>query len=192
MGGNRPADWHVLDLDKDPTPGDPDRVRDLSKNLHDFADDVARVLRDIKGMAGEEAILQWAGKTADAFIAEFEDAPGKLKKLKKSYEMAGDALASYWPELERAQALADKALAQGREAQGDLSSAKTRLGSADSWVDKAGKEADKYKDDGKDGNGKNKDVPPPDPDKVKAATRNATAANKEHTAAQGAVDSAQG
>lgn len=189
MAGNRPADWHVLDLDKDPTPGDPDRVRNLAKNLHDFADDVSKVLRDIKGMAGEDAILTWAGKTAESFTSEFESAPGKLKKLKKSYEMAGDALSAYWPELERAQALADKALVKGREAQGDLSSAQTRLTSADSWMDKAGKEADKYKDDG--GSKAGKDVPPPDPDKVKAATRNATAAEKAQSAAKSDVSAAK-
>ncbi|MGW6058722.1 putative T7SS-secreted protein [Streptomyces sp. NPDC055189] len=188
MVGNRPADWHVLDLDKDPTPGDPDRVRNLAKNLHDFADDVSKVLRDIKGMAGEDAILTWAGKTAESFTAEFEDAPGKLKKLKKSYEMAGDALSTYWPELERSQALADKALAKGREAQTSLSAAQTRLTSADSWVDKAGKEADKYKDDG---GSKDKDVPKPDPDKVKAASRNATSAEKAQTAAKSDVTAAQ-
>ncbi|MGW6269268.1 DUF6531 domain-containing protein [Streptomyces sp. NPDC055060] len=186
MAGNRPADWHVLDLDKDPTPGDPDRVRNLAKNLHDFADDVSKVLRDIKGMAGEDAILTWAGKTAESFTSEFESAPGKLKKLKKSYEMAGDALSAYWPELERSQALADKALAQGREAQTSLSAAQSRLTSADSWVDRAGKEADKYKDD----DGK-KDVPAPDPDKVKAATRNATSAEKAQTAAKADVTAAQ-
>ncbi|MEU7584242.1 RHS repeat-associated core domain-containing protein [Streptomyces sp. NPDC041068] len=187
MGGHRPSDWHVLDLEKDPTPGDPQRVRKLAKDLHDFADDVGKVLRDIKGMAGEDAILQWAGQTAEAFTEKFEDAPSKLKKLKKSYDMAGDALAAYWPELERAQTLADKALVKGREAQADLSSAKSRLSSADSWVDKAGKEADKYKDDGSKG----KDVPPPDPDKVKAATRNAASAEKAQKSAQGDVDSAK-
>ncbi|MEU7584400.1 DUF6531 domain-containing protein [Streptomyces sp. NPDC041068] len=177
----------MLDLEKDPTPGDPQRVRKLAKDLHDFADDVGKVLRDIKGMAGEDAILQWAGQTAEAFTEKFEDAPGKLKKLKKSYDMAGDALAAYWPELERAQTLADKALVKGREAQADLSSAKSRLSSADSWVDKAGKEADKYKDDG----GKGKDVPKPDPDKVRAATRNAASAEKAQKSAQGDVDSAK-
>ncbi|MER5255660.1 DUF6531 domain-containing protein [Streptomyces sp. NPDC002855] len=182
-------DWHVLDLDKDPTPGDPDRVRGLAKNLHDFADDVSKVLRDIKGMAGEDAILQWAGKTADAFTEQFEDAPGKLKKLKKSYEMAGDALSAYWPELERAQSLAGKALVKGREARADLSSAKSRLSTADSWVERAGKEADKYKDDKASGGGK--DVPEPDPDKVRAATRNATSAEKAQSTAQGDVSSAQ-
>ncbi|MET8685876.1 DUF6531 domain-containing protein [Streptomyces sp. NPDC004732] len=187
MSGHRPSDWHVLDLEKDPTPGDPHRVRSLAKNLHDFADDVGRVLRDIKGMAGDEAILTWVGKTADAFTEKFEDAPDKLKKLKKSYEMAGDALSAYWPDLERAQTLADKALVKGREAQADLTSAKSRLTSADSWVDKAGKEADKYKD--KPGGGK--DVPKPDEDKVKAATRNAHSAEKAQKSAQGDVDSAQ-
>ncbi|GGV21689.1 hypothetical protein GCM10010277_00280 [Streptomyces longisporoflavus] len=184
---NRPADWHVLDLDKDPTPGDPHRVRSLAKNLHDFADDVSKILRDIKGMAGEDAILTWAGKTAESFTAEFEDAPGKLKKLKKSYEMAGDALSAYWPDLERSQALADKALARGREAQNSLSSAQSRLASADSWVDRAGKEADKYKDD----KGSGKDVPKPDPDKVKAATRNANSAEKAQSAAKSDVTAAK-
>ncbi|MFG2649393.1 DUF6531 domain-containing protein [Streptomyces sp. NPDC048436] len=174
-------------MDKDPTPGDPDRVRNLAKNLHDFADDVSKVLRDIKGMAGEDAILTWAGKTAESFTSEFESAPGKLKKLKKSYEMAGDALSTYWPELERSQALADKALAQGREAQTSLSAAQSRLTSADSWMDRAGKEADKYKDDKDSG----KDVPKPDPDKVKAATRNANSAENAQTAAKSDVTAAQ-
>nr|WP_306335047.1 DUF6531 domain-containing protein [Streptomyces sp. KL118A] len=173
-------------MEKDPTPGDPQRVRTLAKNLHDFSDDVGRVLRDIKGMAGEDAILKWVGKTADAFTEKFQDAPDKLKKLQKSYEMAGDALSAYWPELERAQTLADKALVKGREAQADLTSAKSRLSSADSWVDKAGKEADKYKD--KPGG---KDVPKPDEDKVKAATRNAHSAEKAQKSAQGDVDAAQ-
>ncbi|MBM7169947.1 hypothetical protein JQK87_16285 [Streptomyces sp. G44] len=188
MGGHRPKDWHVLDLEKDPTPGDPDRVRKLAKDLHDFSDDVGKVLRDIKGMAGEDAILRWAGKTADAFTEKFEKAPEKLTKLKKSYGMAGDALAAYWPELERAQALADKALVKGREAQADLASARTRLSSADSWVDKAGKEADKYKDEG---GSKSKDIPRPDPDKVRAATRDAASAEKAQKSAQGDVDAAK-
>ncbi|MFD4629334.1 RHS repeat-associated core domain-containing protein [Streptomyces sp. NPDC058284] len=188
MGGHRPSDWHVLDLEKDPTPGDPHRVRSLAKNLHDFSDDVGRVLRDIKGMAGDEAILKWVGKTADAFTEKFEDAPSKLKKLQKSYSMAGDALAAYWPELERAQSLADKALAKGREAQADLTSAKSRLSSADSWVEKAGKEADKYKDEG---GPKGKDVPKPDEEKVRAATRNATSAEKAQKSAKSDVSAAQ-
>ncbi|MEV0323648.1 DUF6531 domain-containing protein [Streptomyces sp. NPDC050659] len=73
-----------------------------------------------------------------------------------------------------------------------MSSAQTRLTSADSWVDRAGKEADKYKDDDDGGSKAGKDVPKPDPDKVKAATRNATAAEKAQTEAKSDVSSAQG
>ncbi|MGX1909830.1 DUF6531 domain-containing protein [Streptomyces phaeochromogenes] len=188
MAGYRPTDWHVLDLEKDPTPGDPDRVKSLAKNLHDFADDVQDALRLVKGMADEDAVLTMVGKTADVFRDEFSGVPKNLKKLKKSYDLAGDALAAYWPELERAQALADKALAQGREAQADLSSAKSRLSSADSWVTRANKEADKYKDDpGAAG----KDVPKPDESKVRAATRDAQSAKDAHTSAQSDVTTAQ-
>ncbi|WP_419666495.1 RHS repeat-associated core domain-containing protein [Streptomyces sp. 2-1] len=188
MAGYRPTDWHVLDLDKDPTPGDPVRVKSLAKSLHDFADDVQDALRLVKGMADEDAVLTMVGKTADVFRDEFSGVPKNLKKLKKSYDLAGDALAAYWPQLERAQALADKALAQGREAQSDLSSAKSRLSSADSWVTRANKEADKYKDDPTSAG---KDVPKPDEAKVRAATRDAQSAKDAHTSAQSDVTTAQ-
>ncbi|MEV2194259.1 DUF6531 domain-containing protein [Streptomyces phaeochromogenes] len=186
MAGYRPTDWHVLDLEKDPTPGDPVRVKSLAKSLHDFADDVQDALRLVKGMADEDAVLSMVGKTADVFRDEFSGVPKNLKKLKKSYDLAGDALAAYWPELERAQALADKALAQGREAQADLSSAKSRLSSADSWVTRANKEADKYKEDKDAG----KDVPKPDESKVRAATRDAQSAESAQASAQSDVTTA--
>ncbi|MFC9848367.1 DUF6531 domain-containing protein [Streptomyces sp. NPDC060223] len=184
---NRPRDWDVLDLDRDPTPGDPERVRQLSKNLQDFADDVGDALRLIKGMAGEEAVLEWAGKSAKAFQDQFSGVPKQLRKLKTSYDMAGGALAAYWPKLERAQALADRALANGRAAQADLSSAKSRLSSADSWVTRAGKEADKYKDDPTG----SKSTEKPDEATVRAATRDAQHAKSAQTSAQSDVSSAQ-
>ncbi|MER5969144.1 putative T7SS-secreted protein [Streptomyces sp. NPDC002055] len=184
---HRPTDWHILDLEGDPTPGDPDRVKKLARNLHAFADDVSDVLRDIKGMAGEEAILSWAGKTADAFIEEFEDAPGKLKKLKKSYNLAGDALASYWPDLEEAQTKADKALREGRKARDELSTAQSALTGANGWVKTATSKADAYDSDKTAG----KDVPKPDEADVRQATRNATRAKEHQASVQRDVDSAQ-
>ncbi|WP_432118401.1 RHS repeat-associated core domain-containing protein [Streptomyces sp. bgisy032] len=188
MAGHRPTDWHVLDLDKDPTPGDPQRVRTLAKTLHDFADDVSDALRLVKGMAGEGTLLEWAGKSADVFKEDFGDVPKNLKKLKKSYEMCGDALADFWPKLERAQSLADKALRKGREARDSLSSAQSRLASADSWVTRAGKEADKYKDDP---TGSKSDADKPDEAKVRAATRDVQHAKSAQTKAQSDVSDAQ-
>ncbi|MFM9795086.1 DUF6531 domain-containing protein [Streptomyces turgidiscabies] len=187
MAGYRPADWHVLDLDKDPTPGDPDRVRQLAGRLHEFADDVADALRLIKGMASENETLEWAGKTAEVFQDEFSDVPKNLKKLKRSYDLCGDALVGYWPKLERAQALADKALVKGREAQADLASAKSRLSSADSWVTRAAKESDKYKDDPTGSKAAEK----PDEAKVRAATRDSQHAKTAQSSAQSDVNGAQ-
>ncbi|MEV0849991.1 putative T7SS-secreted protein [Streptomyces sp. NPDC049954] len=187
MAAYRPTDWHVLDLDRDPVPGDPRRVRKLAASLHDFADDVAQVLRDIKGMAGEDAILSWAGKTADSFIEEFQEAPGKLKKLKKSYDLAGDALASYWPDLESAQDKADKALRDARTARADLASAHSALGTANEGVRTADAKADSYDPDKNHG----RDIPKPDEAEVRRATRNATHARERQQAAQGRVEDAQ-
>ncbi|KPI16582.1 hypothetical protein OK074_8391 [Actinobacteria bacterium OK074] len=184
---HRPVDWYVLDLDGDPPPGDPQRVRQLSGGLHDFADDVGQVLRDVKGMAGEDAVLEWAGKTADAFTAEFEDVPGKLKKLRKSYDLAGDALAAYWPDLEEAQAKADKALRDGRQARAELTTAQGALSGANDWVRTAAATADSY-DPGKNGG---RDVPKPDEAEVRRATRNARHAKARQEAAQRDVGVAQ-
>ncbi|MFW6721071.1 DUF6531 domain-containing protein [Streptomyces sp. MAR4 CNY-716] len=181
--GNRPTDWHVLELDEDPVPGDPERVKQLARELHDFADDVADALRQIKGMAGEDALLRWAGKTANAFQDEFEEVPKNLKKLQRSYDLAGDALAVYWPKLERAQSLADKALARGREARNELSSATGRLESATSWVERATAKTGEY--DEKEGKEK------PDESELRAAARNATDAKSAQSSAQRAVDNAE-
>ncbi|MBC2908357.1 putative T7SS-secreted protein, partial [Streptomyces cupreus] len=188
MAGHRPTDWHVLDLDKDPVPGDPQQVRQLAKKLHDFADDVSDALRLVKGMAGEGALAEWAGKSADVFKEDFADVPKNLRKLKTSYELCGDALADYWPKLERAQALADRALVRGREAQSDLSSAKSRLSTADSWVGRASKEADKYKDDPTG----SKSTEKPDEAKVRAATRDVQQAEAAQGRAKSDVADAQG
>ncbi|MFJ8186185.1 RHS repeat-associated core domain-containing protein [Streptomyces sp. NPDC096105] len=188
MAGHRPTDWHVLDLDKDPTPGDPERVRRLAKFLHDFADDVSEALRLVKGMAGEGTLAEWAGKSATVFKEEFSGVPKNLRKLEKSYAMCGDALADYWPRLERAQALADKALAKAREARADLSSAQSRLASAESWVGRATREADKYKDDP---TGARSDADKPDEAKVRAATRDVRSAKSAQEKAQSDVSDAQ-
>ncbi|WTC15403.1 DUF6531 domain-containing protein [Streptomyces cellulosae] len=163
-------------------------MRQLARFLHDFADDVSEALRLVKGMAGERTLAEWAGKSAKVFKEEFSGVPKNLRKLEKSYAMCGDALADYWPKLERAQALADKALAKAREAQADLSSAKSKLASAQSWVGRATKEADKYKDDP---TGSKSDADKPDEAKVRAATRDVRSAKSAQEKAQSDVTSAQ-
>ncbi|MEU1051242.1 putative T7SS-secreted protein [Streptomyces sp. NPDC005876] len=184
---HRPTDWHILDLDDDPTPGDPHRIRKLASTLHDFAADVGEALRDLKGIAKEDEILSWAGKTADVFAEEFADAPKKLRKLKKSYDLAGDALASFWPDLQDAQEKADKALRDGRKAREELTTAQTALSGAQDWVRTATEKADSY-DPAENGG---RDIPKPDEADVRRATRDAQHAKAREAAAQRNVDDAQ-
>jgi RHS repeat-associated protein len=184
---HRPTDWHILDLDDDPTPGDPHRIRKLAGTLHDFAADVGEALRDLKGIAKEDEILSWAGKTADVFAEEFADAPKKLRKLKKSYDLAGDALASFWPDLQDAQEKADKALRDGRKAREELTTAQTALSGAQDWVRTATEKADSY-DPAENGG---RDIPKPDEADVRRATRDAQHAKAREAAAQRNVDDAQ-
>jgi uncharacterized protein YukE len=183
----RPGDWHILDMDRDPTPGDPSRVKALSIQLHDFADDVESALRLVKGMQSEEAILSWAGRSADAFREEFGSTPGNLDKLHTSYRLAADALESYWPELEHAQYQADRALADGRTAHAQLVSAQGGLSGATDWVSTASATADSYDPAKNPG----KAVPPPGSDQVRQAVRDAAAARAQQAQAQQAVTSAQ-
>ncbi|NEA55216.1 hypothetical protein G3I60_13920 [Streptomyces sp. SID13666] len=185
--GHRPTDWHLLDLDGDPTPGDPDRVKTLATRLDDFADDVEGALRQVKGLQSEDAILQWAGLSAEAFRDEFDGVPGNLTKLHKSYRLAADALAAYWPELDHCQRQADKALSDGRTARAHLSTAQTNLNSANDWVRTAAAKADEYDPAKNPG----KDIPKPDSDEVRQATRNASQATARHTECQTAVTTAQ-
>ncbi|WP_414720663.1 putative T7SS-secreted protein [Streptomyces sp.] len=131
-------------MDRDPTPGDPSRVKALSQQLHEFADDVESALRLVTGMQSEEAILSWARLSADAFRDEFGSTPKNLDKLHSSYRMAAEALESYWPDLEHAQYQADRALADGRTAHSQLVTAQSHLGGVTDWVHRATRTADSY------------------------------------------------
>ncbi|GAB2779159.1 hypothetical protein GCM10027073_09790 [Streptomyces chlorus] len=77
---------------------------------------------------------------------------------------------------------------RAREARADLLSAQSRLSSAESWVGRASKEADQYKDDP---TGSKSDADKPDEAKVRAATRDARNAESAETSARSDVSDAQ-
>ncbi|WP_052850257.1 DUF6531 domain-containing protein [Streptomyces avicenniae] len=166
-------------MESDPTPGDPERVRELSEELQTFADDVGEALGRVRGMAGDRAVLNWAGLSAEAFRAEFDGVPDNLDKLRTSYDMAADALARYWPALQSAQATADRALDRALAAQTDLTSAQAALGDAQDWVTHAGEEAERLQDE-RPGDA----AEPPSESEVRGAVR-------DHQAAQAAAATAR-
>jgi hypothetical protein len=93
--GYRPTDWHVLDLESDPVPGDPERVKGLARRLHAFADDVGDALRQIKGMAEDDALLKWAGKSADVHlrVRGCSEEPAEAEEVLRWPGIAGGVLA---------------------------------------------------------------------------------------------------
>ncbi|TDC72437.1 putative T7SS-secreted protein, partial [Streptomyces hainanensis] len=173
-------------MDSDPTPGNPDEVRELADQLQTFADDVGEALGQVRGMSEDRAVMDWAGLSAEAFRSEFDGVPGNLEKLRTSYDLAARALQTYWPKLETAQGMADRALDRAIAAQADLTSAQGALTDAQDWVSRAGDEADRLEREGEREN-----VEPPSEAEVRAATRDATAAGQARSDAQGQVDSAE-
>ncbi|KAB8164524.1 hypothetical protein FH609_017490 [Streptomyces sp. 3MP-14] len=182
----RASDWSPVDMDRDPTPGDPDEVRELADELQEFADDVGEALGKIRGLASERAVLDWAGLSADAFRSEFDGVPDNLTKLEESYSLCSQALQTYWPKLQTAQGMADRALDRAISAQTDLASAQSALGDAQDWVGRAGEEAERLQRAGE-----REDVEPPDEADVRAATRDHRAAEAAATAARSRVNDAE-
>ncbi|GAB2870727.1 putative adhesin [Streptomyces mayteni] len=183
---DRPADWSPVSLDSDPTPGEPDEVRSLADELQTFADDVGEALGRVGGMSEDRAVMDWAGLSAEAFRGEFDGVPGNLEKLQTSYDLAARALAAYWPKLETAQGMADRALDRAIAAQADLSTAQAALGDAQDWVSRAGREAERLED-----SNERENIAPPSEAEVRAATRDRNAADQAASSAQGRVDAAQ-
>ncbi|MFI7273780.1 DUF6531 domain-containing protein [Streptomyces sp. NPDC049879] len=182
----RPADWSPVDMDSDPTPGDPEEVRQLADELQTFSDDVAEALGKVRGLASDRAVRDWAGLSAEAFRSEFDGVPGNLEKLRDSYDLCAQALQTYWPKLQNAQGQADRALDRAIAAHADLAAAQGSLGSAQDWVGRAGDEAERLQREGERAG-----APPPDENEVRAATRDRQAADEAHDAAQARVDTAQ-
>ncbi|MDT0347767.1 RHS repeat-associated core domain-containing protein [Streptomyces litchfieldiae] len=173
-------------MDSDPTPGNPEEIRELAEDLQEFADDVGEALGKIRGMASDRAVADWSGLSADAFRAEFDGVPENLTKLRTSYDMAADALARYWPRLENAQGMADRALESAIAAQDDLRAAQSELGDAQDWVSRAGEEAERLQDEGE-----STAAEPPDEQAVRDAVRDHQAAEDAAGAAQSRVDAAE-
>jgi RHS repeat-associated protein len=180
----RPNDWWVLDLDKDPTPGDPARVDALGDRFLDFSEVAERAYRSVTSLQGDSAVMSWVGLSGDAFREHFGEFPEQLRKLYTSHQLCGDALTVYSPQLSQAQAQADRALADGREARDRLGSTTSTLATAQAGTDSAASHAEKLKNP-------DKTVPAPDPDQVAQAVRDAQVAQERQSAAQGAVDSAE-
>jgi hypothetical protein len=133
MGGAgvaRPTDWNILDLDHDPTPGDPHRVKDISGLMRDIGDDAERAARDVRGLAGDDAVMGWIGASGDAFKTHIGKFPSQLDKVANSYHLCSGALLEFSGALDSCQSQADRALVQARPLHDQVQRLQARLASA--------------------------------------------------------------
>lgn len=179
---SRPSDWHILDLDRDPTPGDPTAIRALARRVDAVADDAAQAERDVIALAGDSSVTEWVGAAGDVFRGALDDFPTQLRKLADSYSRAYSALTTWASDLDRAQGQADRALAQGREARQRVDSLGGQLSSARQAAESATQTAERLR---------SADTAP-DPDQLRAATRNASSAGDRVSALSGQLSDAQG
>jgi hypothetical protein len=135
----RPTDWHVLDLSADPVPGDPWRVKDLGGRLRNLADDAENAARNVRGLVGDHAAMNWIGAAGDAFKEHIGKFPGQLDKVANSHHMCADALTAFANSLDGAQSQADRALVQARPLFDQVQSLHSQLATANANATSASK-----------------------------------------------------
>ncbi|MBX6721775.1 MAG: type IV secretion protein Rhs, partial [Dactylosporangium sp.] len=113
------ADWYVLDLDRDPTPGDPDQTRALASWHREEADRIARNVALLRGVASRDSELQLGGDYAPKFRETLQELPPQLDKLRVAYEGCFHALSAYERVLREAKEITATQLARGRNAYHD-------------------------------------------------------------------------
>jgi hypothetical protein len=110
------SEWAVLDLDGDPTPGDPVRVRELAGRLGEQAGLAGRNTGRLRRIASGDTELAMRGDYAPKFRDVLHELPAELAKLDKAYRGASGALSTYASTLSEAKSRAGRALRDGRDA----------------------------------------------------------------------------
>ncbi|PZE28044.1 WXG100 family type VII secretion target [Curtobacterium sp. MCBD17_028] len=127
---SRPTGWAVVDQGFDPVPGDPTVVRMMAREyqrISEAADDATTRLRSVRGSGW---LTDWQGEAADVFVRAIQDTPTDLAKLVHSYADVATALLGWADVVDHTQYRADGALADAKDAAGDLDAARHRLDDA--------------------------------------------------------------
>src|SRR5262245_3059554 len=109
-----PADFALVGMDQDPTPGDPDLILGIIQRYRDIGDAAEKALNVLKR---DGALAQGRGSAMDKLKQKVgDDLPKKLTKTMNSYHDAAQAYADYIPRLQEAQDTFDKAVDQAQTA----------------------------------------------------------------------------
>lgn len=112
MARRHPTGWEVLGFSEDPTPGDPEAIRNLSRNYRELGDGAGEAL----GLLRDDGrIRQGKGQAMDALKERIKELPGMLEDTRDSFQRAATAYDDYANTLTEAQSMLDRAIDQGQE-----------------------------------------------------------------------------
>jgi cold shock CspA family protein len=128
------ADFQLVGLSKDPTPGDPQLIQGVLQRYSDIGDAAEKALNVLKK---DGAISAGRGSAMDKLRdAIGTDLPDKLTKTATSYHDAADAYRGYIPQLQQAQDTFDRAVEQAQSAAPQAGQAPPTLASDASDADR--------------------------------------------------------
>ncbi|MFI7601315.1 hypothetical protein [Actinoplanes sp. NPDC049681] len=109
-----PADFELVGMSSDPTPGDPEHIEDVVRRYAEIGDAAEKALSVLKR---DGSIATGRGSAMDQLREKVgDDLPDKLAKTARSYHDAADAMRAYTPRLREAQDTFDRAVEQARQA----------------------------------------------------------------------------
>ncbi|MEU6826252.1 hypothetical protein ABZ921_37040 [Streptomyces atriruber] len=201
MAGARTTDWQPL-TDRDPVPGDPDRLEQLGRKLRRTANELERQVRHLKAASEVDS---WDSDAGKEFREKAKKCRGRLEAAHKRYKTVADAVGdrivdhgsdyesnasaqpgNYATELLRAQRMAEAARQQAKDAETEQSAAKKGL---DGLSGKSGKDG-KGGDDGGGGKSGGKSPKEKLEDREEAAGKSLEAARNKLQKAQSIRDEA--
>ncbi|MFJ4850378.1 hypothetical protein [Streptomyces sp. NPDC088733] len=110
MARRHTTGWEALGFDSDPTPGDPEAIRTLSRTYRDLGDQADQAYRLL---GTDAAIRHGKGQAMAALQDKIKDMPRFLDQTRTSFHSAADAYSVYAGVLTEAQSLLDRAIDQG-------------------------------------------------------------------------------
>jgi hypothetical protein len=110
------ADFELVGMSSDPTPGDPDQIQNVVQRYGDIGDAAEKALNVLKK---DGSIATGRGAAMDALRKKVgDDLPDKLSKTARSYQDAAQAYRAYIPQLEQAQETLDQAVDRAQSVAG--------------------------------------------------------------------------
>ncbi|NEY36226.1 type IV secretion protein Rhs [Streptomyces sp. PRKS01-65] len=108
--------WLVLDLERDPTPGDPDGIRALAARLRREAEYAEQHTSRLSQVAANSRNLRMRGDYAPRFSKALNELPGASARLGPAHQSCANALEEYAGRLQQAKLQSAAALERGLRA----------------------------------------------------------------------------